>query len=247
MKVMTLAAVAAVALFAGLAAGAAYYSFVLGETEARHQSLVKELRDENARLQNLLTQTNNQLSRLQSDYRSLQTQLENAETRARQLNERLASLERRADSLSSQLSSTSNELSKLRTKVDQVKNIMTLLENDRVLISWLRGGAPDDREGARQYWNETRALALKSDPNLVNTVDEILANLNLYFDWLARAPPLTGTSRAEIIAWCPLWIDWLINAPPGVDGYSEAVERFSQEVMLVVIGHIDSLMRVLES
>ncbi|MDW7977949.1 MAG: hypothetical protein RMH74_04000 [Candidatus Caldarchaeum sp.] len=81
MKVITLAAVAAVALFAGLAAGAAYYSFVLGETEARHQSLVKELRDENARLQNLLTQTNNQLSRLQSDYRSLQTQLENAETR----------------------------------------------------------------------------------------------------------------------------------------------------------------------
>ncbi|MEM1938000.1 MAG: hypothetical protein QXH14_07545, partial [Candidatus Caldarchaeum sp.] len=99
---------------------------------------------------------------------------------------------------------------------------------------------------ARQYWNETRALALKSDPNLVNTVDEVLASLDLYFDWIARFPPLTGFSRQEIIAWCPLWVDWQLNAPPGVENYSNAAQQFSQEVMLVVIGHIDSLTRALE-
>ncbi|MEM4173859.1 MAG: hypothetical protein QXV14_04630, partial [Candidatus Caldarchaeum sp.] len=214
-----LTVVAVLSLFLGAAAAATYYSMLLADSDARYQSLVNDLREQNTRLQNLLTETSNQLSRLQSDYRSVQTLLENAENRARQLSDRLTLLEKQAGETSSQLASVNGELSQLRSRVERVKNILTILENDRVLISWLRSGPPGDREGARQYWNETRALALKSDPNLVNTVDEVLASLDLYFDWIARFPPLTGFSRQEIIAWCPLWVDWQLNAPPGVENY----------------------------
>ncbi|MEM4189221.1 MAG: hypothetical protein QW544_01725 [Candidatus Caldarchaeum sp.] len=246
MRTVFIAAVV-VALFVGVVAGAVYYSYLLSESEARYQKAVEELRAENTRLQNLLAEATNQMNRLQADVRSLQTSVENAEQNARQLRDRAASLEAQLGQLSSQLGSATQELSSLRSKVNRVNEILTLLENDRVLVSWIRTDPPAERESARQYWNETRALASKSDPNLALTVDKILASLDLYFDWSEDFPPLTGTSRQEIVAWCPLYIDWVLNAPPGVDEYTNAINQFRQEVFLVVIGHIDSLSKVLEN
>ncbi|MEM2747211.1 MAG: hypothetical protein QXK69_11975, partial [Candidatus Caldarchaeum sp.] len=165
MKIVLVTAVA-VALFVGVVAGASYYTYVLGESEARYQRIVDGLRAENLRLQNLLTEATNQISRLQSDVRSLQTAVENAEQNARRLSENAESLERRLDQLSSQLSSATQDLNNLRSKITRVNEILPLLENDRVLVSWIRTDPPGEREPARRYWNETRALALKSDPNL---------------------------------------------------------------------------------
>ncbi|MEM4281968.1 MAG: hypothetical protein QXK38_07260, partial [Candidatus Caldarchaeum sp.] len=96
MKVVFVAAVA-VALFVGVVAGAAYYTYVLGDSEARYQRIVDGLRAENLRLQNLLTEATNQVNRLQADVRSLQTAVENAEQNARRLRENAESLERRLD------------------------------------------------------------------------------------------------------------------------------------------------------
>jgi prefoldin subunit 5 len=239
------AAIAVVALFAGVAVTAVYYTFVLGEAESRSQAVIAELRSENLRLQNLLSEANNQGSRLQADLRSLQTAVEEARREAQQLRVELEKLDRQASELRSQLSTARGELDSLKSKVEQVQKVLGLLENDRVLISWIRTDPPGEREAARDYWNETRALALRSDPNLALTVDKILASLDLYFDWLDSFPPLTGTSRQEIVAWCPLYIDWLLNAPPGVDEYSNAVNQFRQEAMLVFIAHIDSLSNIL--
>jgi ABC-type transporter Mla subunit MlaD len=239
------AAIAVVALFAGVAVTAVYYTFVLGEAESRSQAVIAELRSENLRLQNLLSEANNQGSRLQADLRSLQTAVEEARREAQQLRAELEKLDRQASELRSQLSSARGELDSLKSKVEQVQKVLGLLENDRVLISWIRTDPPGEREAARDYWNETRALALRSDPNLALTVDKILASLDLYFDWLDSFPLLTGTSRQEIVAWCPLYIDWLLNAPPGVDEYSNAVNQFRQEAMLVFIAHIDSLSNIL--
>ncbi len=239
------AAIAVVALFVGVAVTAVYYTFVLGEAESRSQAALAELRAENIRLQNLLSEANNQGSRLQADLRSLQTAVEEARREAQQLRAELEKLDRQASELRSQLSTARGELDSLKSKVEQVEKVLELLENDRVLISWIRTDPPGEREAARDYWNETRALALKSDPNLALTIDKILASLDLYFDWLDSFPPLTGTSRQEIVAWCPLYIDWLLNAPPGVDEYSNSVNQFRQEAMLVFIAHIDSLSNIL--
>jgi len=239
------AAIAVVALFAGVAVTAVYYTFVLGEAESRSQAVIAELRSENLRLQNLLSEANNQGSRLQADLRSLQTAVEEARRESQQLRAELEKLDRQASELRSQLSTARGELDSLKSKVEQVQKVLELLENDRVLISWIRTDPPGEREAARDYWNETRALALRSDPNLALTVDKILASLDLYFDWLDSFPPLTGTSRQEIVAWCPLYIDWLLKAPPGVDEYSNAVNQFRQEAMLVFIAHIDSLSNIL--
>jgi ABC-type transporter Mla subunit MlaD len=239
------AAIVVVALFAGVAVTAVYYTFVLGEAESRSQAVIAELRSENLRLQNLLSEANNQGSRLQADLRSLQTAVEEARREAQQLRAELEKLDRQASELRSQLSTARGELDSLKSKVEQVQKVLGLLENDRVLISWIRTDPPGEREAARDYWNETRALALRSDPNLALTVDKILASLDLYFDWLDSFPPLTGTSRQEIVAWCPLYIDWVLKAPPGVDEYSNAVNQFRQEAMLVFIAHIDSLSNIL--
>jgi len=239
------AAIVVVALFAGVAFTAVYYSYVLGEVESRSQAAMAELRAENLRLQNLLAEANSQSSRLQADLRSLQTSIEEARREAQQLRARLETLDRQVSELGSQLSTTRGELDSLKNKVEQVKKVVELLENDRVLISWIRSGPPGEREGARDYWNETRALALRSDPNLALTVDKILASLDLYFDWLDKFPPLTGTSREEIVRWCPLYIDWLLTAPPGVNEYQDAINQFREEAMLVFIAHIDSLSNLL--
>ncbi len=239
------AAIAVVALFVGVAVTAVYYTFVLGEAESRSQAAIAELRAENIRLQNLLSEANNQASRLQADLRSLQAAVEEARREAQQLRAELEKLDRQASELRSQLSTARGELDSLKSKVEQVEKVLELLENDRVLISWIRTDPPGEREAARDYWNETRALALKSDPNLALTIDKILASLDLYFDWLDSFPPLTGTSRQEIVAWCPLYIDWLLNAPPGVDEYSNSVNQFRKEAMLVFIAHIDSLSNIL--
>ncbi len=245
MKIL-LAASVATSLFIGIAIAAVYYLSVLQTTEATYQSLVENLRAENIRLQNLLTDATNEASRLQSDLRNLQSLLEKAEQRARQFSERAELLDKQVGDLSSQLNSARKELEDLRSKVNQVRDILTLLENDRVLLSWIRAEPPLDRESARRFWNETRALAERSDPSLALSVDKILANLDLYFDWLDKFPRPTGTSREELVAWCPLYIDWILTAPPGVDEYINAITQFQQEVFLVIIGHIDSLLSILE-
>jgi uncharacterized phage infection (PIP) family protein YhgE len=238
------AAIVVVALFAGVAVTAVYYTSVLSEAESRSQAAIAELRAENLRLQNLLSEANNQRSMLQADLKSLQTALEEARREAQQLRTGLEKLDRQSSELRSQLSTTHGELGSLKSKVEQVKKVLELLENDRVLISWIRTDPPGERKAARDYWNETRALALKSDPNLALTVDKILASLDLYFDWLEKAPPLNATSRQEIVKWCPLYIDWLLNAPPGVNEYQEAIKQFRQEAFLVFISHIDSLSNI---
>lgn len=241
-----LVAVVVVSLFAGAAAAAVAYSFVLGETEARYQKLLDDMRAENLELQSRLSEAENTVNRLRSDLSSLQTSLQTAENRAQQFSERINLLENRLNQLSSQLEAANTELKNLRSSMESIKNVMALLENDRVLISWLRSEPPGTREGDREYWNETRALAVKSDPNLVLTVDKILDNLDLYYDWVERFPQLTDVTRDELIRWCPLYIDWLLNAPPGVEEYNNAVNQLREEILLTVIAHIDSLSRVLE-
>jgi chromosome segregation ATPase len=132
------AAIVVVALFAGVAVTAVYYTFVLGEAESRSQAVIAELRSENLRLQNLLSEANNQGSRLQADLRSLQTAVEEARREAQQLRAELEKLDRQASELRSQLSTARGELDSLKSKVEQVQKVLGLLENDRVLISWLR-------------------------------------------------------------------------------------------------------------
>lgn len=245
MKWLTLA-VAVVALFVGVVVGAAYYTSVLAENTANYQKLLDELRAENQRLQNQLTSSNNRVAKLESDIKSVQTLLDAAEKKAKELDEKVRTLENQVQRLNEESSAAKRELTSLKAKSEQMKNILSRLENDRVLLSWIRSDPPNEREAARQFWNETRSLTVKSEPNLALTVDRILASLDLYFNWLEKAPQLRGTSRAEIIAWCPLWVDWILTAPPGVDEYTEAIEQLYDEILLVVIGHIDSLSKVLE-
>lgn len=239
-------AIVVVSLLAGAAASAIVFNQLLEETEARYQKLLDELRAENLDLQTRLTEAENTVNRLRADLNSLQTNLQTADQRSQQFSERVSQLENRLNQLSAELEAANSELSSLKTSMESVKNVLSLLENDRVLISWLRSEPPGTREGDREYWNETRALVVKSDPNLVLTVDKIMDNLDLYYDWVEQFPQLTDTSRDELIRWCPLYIDWLLNAPPGVEEYNNAVNQLREEVLLTVIAHIDSLSRILE-
>jgi len=245
MRALLFAAVA-VALVAGLVVSSAYYLSLLNEKERSYQALLSEAERSNQRLQAQLAEANNRINQLQSEIQRLQMENQNIGERSRQLTERVASLEERLETLTSQLEDVRRTAGQLSTKLDRVSKILSLLENDRVLLSWIRTDPPGERESARQFWNETRALALKSEPNLAPTVDKILVNLDLYFDWVEKAPQLTSTSREDILRWCPLFVDWLLNAPPGVDQYENAIQQFREEVFLTIIAHIDSLMNALE-
>lgn len=245
MKVL-LAASVVVALFAGAVVSTVFYSALFSQATADYQKQIDELRAENFRLQNELTASKNKAAGLESDVKTFQSLLEVAERRSRELDEKVRRLEAQLQQLGDESSAVRREVVSLRVKTDEVKRVLTQLENDRVLLSWIRNGPPTERQAAREYWNETRTLVLKSSPTLIGTVDKIIDSLDLYFDWVESAPPLRGTSRPEIIAWCPLYIDWILNAPPGVNQYSESIEQLNQEILLVVIAHIDSLSRVFE-
>ncbi|MEM0440685.1 MAG: hypothetical protein QXY84_04635 [Candidatus Caldarchaeum sp.] len=245
MKVL-LAASVVVALFAGAVVSAVFYSAVFSQAIADYQKQIDELLAENFRLQSELTSSRNRVGGLESEVKTFQSLLEAAERRAKELDERVGRLETQLQRLNDENSAVRREVASLRVKMDEVKKVLTQLENDRVILSWIRSGPPDQRQAARDYWNETRSLVAKSNPTLVLTVDKILDSLELYFDWIESAPPLRDTSRAEIIAWCPLYIDWILNAPPGVTQYTESIEQLNQEILLVVISHIDALSKLLE-
>lgn len=244
MKALPIAIVISIAL--GFAAGYITLQYV---QQAQIDSLQAELKareDEIASLNTRLSQLVNELNRLTADLSSEKSITASLQDTLNQYREQIAELENRVSTLSQSIEEARARSSEAMGKLEQARASLELLENDRVLLSWLNTDPPGTREGDREYWNETRALAARSNPSLAFSVDKILSNLDLYYDWQDKFPNPAGNTREDFINWCPLFVDWLFSQPPGADQYSEAIRQFTEEVVLVVISHIDGIARALE-
>jgi peptidoglycan hydrolase CwlO-like protein len=198
-------------------------------------------------LNSQLAQLRNEISRLTSDLESERESATSLQGTIDGYRLRLSSLENLVSNLTSTLSEEISRNTLFSSKLEELKKLLEDIKNDRILLSWIRTNPPGTREGDREYWNETRALAADSDPSLAFSVDRILANLDLYYDWQERFPNPAGNTRQDFIDWCPLFVDWLFEQPAGVDQYGAAIEDFREEVFLVIISHLDGLTRILES
>ncbi len=124
----------------------------------------------------------------------------------------------------------------LNETINKVKNSLSALENDRVLLVYMREDLPGTRESAKEYWGEVKNLSSQSDPNLRPLVDEVIMFIDPYFDWLDSEPD-QGTEEE--------WEEWFVwdFFYTGAYQYGFAIDDFVNEVYLVIIRHIDEAVR----
>jgi len=245
MRILAIAVIISVIL--GFATG---YITLQVIQQAQIDSLQAELKNRDNMIDSLniqITDLRNELNRISSDLSSEKSEAASLRQTLNDYRERIADLENRVTALSASLEESKSQTSASLSKLNQARSILELLQNDRILLSWINRDLPGTREGDREFWNETRAIASKSAPYLAFTVDRILENLDIYYDWQERFPNPAGNTRDDFIRWCPLFIDWLFTQPPGADQYNQYINQLREEIILVVISHIDSLARVLES
>jgi uncharacterized membrane-anchored protein YhcB (DUF1043 family) len=243
----TLPIAVVISLVVGFAAG--YITLQLIQ-QPQLESLQAELkaRDDTINLLNIqITQLRNDFNRISSDLSSEKSNVVILQNTLDDYRKQVVDLENRVSALVASLEEARVKTSSSLSKLDQALSVLDTLQNDRILLSWMNRDLPGTREGDREFWNETRALAAKSEPSLVFTVDRILDNLDIYYDWQERFPNPAGNTREDLINWCPLFIDWLFAQPPGADQYNQYVNQLREEILLVVISHIDSMARALES
>ncbi|GBC69257.1 hypothetical protein HRbin01_00953 [archaeon HR01] len=241
----TILVTAFVAAVLGFALGYVVSQSVL-QVEVNRLTAEIESRDgEISSLNSQVVQLRNEVSRLSTDLESERDTALALQKTIEGYRLRIGGLENMVSNLTSRLEQVVSQNTLTGSKLEEVKNALEILKNDRILLSWIRTSPPGTREGDRGYWNETRALAINSNPSLAFSVDRILANLDLYYDWQERFPNPAGNTRQDFLDWCPLFVDWLFEQPAGVDQYGAAIQDFREEVFLVVISHLDGLTRIL--
>jgi len=241
MKRFLLPTVVVAAVVLGIAAGYIANAYA---SQAVIADLEMQIRERDAQISSLnaaLTEARNKESASAAEIARLDALLESVTSAEKNSKEQLARVENELGELRKRLGDSDQMVQQLSQKLKRAEEIVKSLENDRVLLSWMRTNPPGNRQGDLNYWNETRPLAVKSSPSLGFVVDRIINNLNIYYDWFERFPPIPGNTREELLKWCPSFIDWSLSAPPDVNLYNESQDQFEKEVFLVVISHISSM------
>ena len=259
MKTVQLAALTAVVAIIFFTVGF-YVAYSMQQVNISElESMLEQKESEVISLNQQLTESRNKASQLSAEVdrlNKLVDELEKAEQKAR---EELAKAEQELQTLRSNLDEKTNKIQELERKINSLRDIVEKLRNDRVLLNWIRNDVPNDRTEAMRFWNDTRVLAAKSDPSLAASVDEIRANLGIYFDWLESFPQDVAFEQSPVIDMCS-WVlqnpdapynfkrfcQWVFSQPPGVELYGQAINNFIDSVYLVVISHIDSLAKMME-
>jgi len=163
-------------------------------------------------------------------------------------------LKSRIDELTSKLEKVTEELeeakrvaeeekahgAELEDKLSKLSRAVEMLKDDKELLVALRAEVPETREGAERFWNDTRVLIERIDPNMVPMIDEILYYLDSYFDWVEAAPPENAT-REEVC-------EWLLNYTTNFEAqqYGRAIEDFRSAAYNLIISHLNEVLIALE-
>ena len=189
-------AIAAVALGIGLGIG--YLAFEPRSTEAasgldasqeRVVRLEASIAGKDTRYQNLQDQVagfKKEIARVNAANQALQDQLDRqgaalaaAQEMARGVESNLTAAERRVNALEGQIAG----LDALAAQIAEFQAAIAPLAHDRLLLVELRKDTPDTLEGATEYWETVKDLAVAADPTLGAKVDRVIQFLPTYFDW----------------------------------------------------------------
>jgi len=199
----------------------------LSSAEERITELEEELRNNEAeriRLETLLSTLNANLTHL-----------------SRKLLEREAELGealRELESAKEEILSLRGERDLGEAKISDLREILSKLEKDRILLVYLRMDLPDTRQLAHEHWSIVKEIAIQSDPSLGPKVDTIIAYIDAYFDWIETQPEANASMEE--------YANWLFTAPPGVFEYDDAVDAFYKDALLVVIMDIKIAVDILD-
>ncbi|HIC88569.1 MAG TPA: hypothetical protein EYP04_04105 [Anaerolineae bacterium] len=198
--------------------------------------LETQIADQEARVRRLderLTQCNQQLERFQADVDRVKEKNDRMRARLAELEKALAAKTRELDKAHGELKTAQNdlewdefELTRLRHNLESVQRAFSLMDHDRLLLIELRKGMPETREEALQYWENVRQLATQSNPALATKVDQIVASVDTYFDWVERE----HESSAEAFQ------DFFLS---GANLLRERIQSFTEDVFLVIITRMD--------
>lgn len=255
-QVVSLVAVVAIVFFtAGF-----YVAYNMQQVSVKELGRLLEEREGEVRsLNQQLAEARNRANELSAEVDRLSKLVEELERAEKKAREELAKAEQQLNMLNANLDEKTEAVQKLEEKINSLREIVEKLKNDRVLLNWIRNDIPNERDEAMRFWNDTRVLAARSDSSLAASVDEIRANLGIYFDWLESFPEDVTFEQSPFIDMCN-WIlqnpespynlrsfcQWVFSQPAGVGLYGEAINNFIDAVYLVVMSHIDRLSDVIE-
>lgn len=132
------------------------------------------------------------------------------------------------------LSGNQTQLATIKQKLATIQDVTQKLNNDRLLLGELRKNIPPSQDDARIYWKGVKTIAVKVDPTLGPSVDQILATLDNYF--VSYIYPLRNSTSPDQFG--KIFVD-AENAR--AFDYSTAIDTFQADALLTITTHLDNL------
>ena len=121
-----------------------------------------------------------------------------------------------------------------------IKESANTVEKHRLLLVEMRRDIPVDRDEARAYWSNIKAIAADADPAFVTPIDRIILRIDNYFDWDERQPSLNVSVDDTYLAWLESY------SLSGANEYGTYVDVFTKDALLAIINQLDSIVTQLE-
>ena len=121
-----------------------------------------------------------------------------------------------------------------------IKESANTVEKHRLLLVEMRRDIPVDRDEARAYWSNIKAIAADADPALVTPINRIILRIDNYFDWDERQPSLNVSVDDTYLAWLESY------SLSGANEYGTYVDVFTKDALLAIINQLDSIVTQLE-
>ena len=112
------------------------------------------------------------------------------------------------------------------------------IERHRLLLVELRKEVPEARDQSIDHWKGIKSIAIKADPALAWSADEVILRIDNYYDWNDRSP---GTA-IPTLEFATAYSEWqALFTISGAEAYVEATEMFTEDALLSVINQIESV------
>ena len=162
----------------------------LDNSQQRVMRLEASIAEKDSHYHDLLVQVTEfkaEIARTQADSQALRDELQqqgsavaSAEQVGRDAQAELAFTQERVRDLEQRLA----DQDALGASLAALKESITPLEQDRLLLVELRKDTPDTLKEAQAYWKTVKELAVAADPTLGTKVDRVIRFLPTYFAWV---------------------------------------------------------------
>jgi len=207
--------------------------------ESEKEKLKKDLQDLQKELDSKNNEVKDLISSLQiskEEIAKLREEILKKDLNLQQMEKDIKSKDEIISSKSKELEDLKKSLDNLSKNLNNIKGALTRINNDKELLSRLRIVPEPNREATRNYWLETKEIAIKVNPNLGRIIDRILDRIDAYFNWIDELG--SNPNVAD-------YVIWLITAPPAVIEYSNEVNNFQDQAILSIIDDLNYLIELL--